>query len=289
VRRLTRPALRYHGAKWMLAPWILSHFPRHRVYVEPFGGSASVLLRKDRVHADIYNDLDGDLVTYFRILRDPIKAAQLIEAIRLTPFARDEFEEAYEPTDCDLERCRRMVIRSFMGFGSDGTNLLVKTGFRGNSNRSHTTPAGDWRNLPPALEVVTERLRGVVIENRSAAEVMRTHDKPKTLHYVDPPYLPETRSAATYRAGHGYRHELTTEDHEELLELLLDLEGMVVLSGYPADLYDDRLTGWRVVDKETYADGARPRTERIWINASCASALDAEGIGEQLRIPEVIK
>lgn len=282
MKPLERPALRYHGGKWRLAPWILSHFPKHRIYVEPFGGGASVLLRKSRSHAEVYNDMDGDLVSYFRILRDPETAARFIEAIRLTPFARGEFEAAYEPTEDDFERSRRMVVRSFMGFGSDGTNPKVKTGFRADSKKSGTTPAADWRNFPDALGSIAERLQGVVIENRPAVDIMARHDGPDTLHYVDPPYLPETRSSDTFRSGHGYRHELTVEDHEALLEEIQALAGMVLLSGYPSQLYDESLSGWRVVDKATYADGARPRTERLWINPACAAALDAECAGEQL-------
>lgn len=279
-----RPALRYHGSKWKLAPWIIAHFPTHRIYVEPFGGGAAVLLRKERAYSEVYNDLDQDLVSYFRILRNPDQAKRFAEAIHLTPFARDEFEAAYQPTDDDFERARRMVVRSFMGFGSDGTNPQVKTGFRANSNRSGTTPAGDWRNLPGGLTAIAERLRGVTIENRSAVDVMTQHDGSNVLHYVDPPYLPETRSSHCYRRGHGYRHELTPEEHHVLLAVLQDLDGMVVLSGYASELYDETLSDWQVVDKATYADGARPRTERLWLNPACAAALARAGAGEQLCI-----
>lgn len=278
----TRPALRYHGSKWKLAPWIIGHFPRHRIYVEPFGGGAAVLLRKQRSYAEIYNDLDADLVSYFRILRDPVLSAQFVEAISLTPFARDEFSGAYQPAEDDFERARRMVVRSFQGFGSDGTNPLVKTGFRSNANRNGTTPARDWMTLPDGLAKIAERLRGVCIENRPAVEVMRYHDGEGVLHYVDPPYVPETRSTACYRSGHVYRHELSFDDHVALLDVLQDLEGFVILSGYASELYDDALVGWRVVDKATFADGARPRTERLWINPACARMLDLAGTGEQL-------
>ena len=98
--------LNYHGSKYSLAPWILRHLPPHRVYVEPFGGGASVLLRKRRSYAEVYNDLDGEIVNFFRVLRDPALRADLINACRLTPYARDEFDQAYEPTDDSLERAR---------------------------------------------------------------------------------------------------------------------------------------------------------------------------------------
>jgi DNA adenine methylase len=172
-----RPALRWHGGKWNLAPWIIGFFPPHRCYVEPFGGAASVLIRKPRSYAEVYNDLDGDAVNLFRVLRSD-RAGELIDALRLTPFAREEFVEASELSDDPIERARRLVIRSFMGFGSNGHNIKRKTGFRANSNRSGTTPARDWLNYPDALASIVERLQGVIIENRDAAEVMAAHDSP---------------------------------------------------------------------------------------------------------------
>lgn len=258
-----RPALRWHGGKWLLAPWIISHFPRHRTYTESFGGAASVLLRKETCYAEIYNDLDGDVVNLFRVLRS--KNAQcLVERLRLTPFAREEFVEAYLDNPCEIERARNLVIRSFMGFGSNGH--AKATGFRANSNRSGTTPARDWLNYPDSLEKVIERLRGVIIENRPAMEVMAQHDGEDTLHYVDPPYLAETRDA-----GMDYVHELTDGQHRELLAFLPTLKGAVVLSGYPHTIYDDALVGWRRVQRMALADGARKRTECLWLNSAAAA------------------
>lgn len=266
---VTRPVLRWHGGKWMLAPWIIEHFPSHQVYVEPFGGAASVLMRKPRSYAEIYNDLDGDVVNLFRVLRSD-RADNLVEAVRLTPFSRDEFQEAYQPTADSFERARRLIIRSFMGFGSNGHNKL--TGFRANSNRSGTTPAHDWVNYPDSLAKVVSRLDGVTVENKDARMVMVQHDAPSTLHYVDPPYMMATRSDA----GADYAHEMDDADHGMLLDCLRDLSGMVVLSGYPHPLYDAALSGWRRVERAALADGAKPRTEVLWINPACAARLDAE-------------
>lgn len=210
----TRPVLRWHGGKWKLAPWIIGHFPRHRVYLEPFGGAASVLLRKDRSYAEVYNDLDDDVVGLFRCLQDPASAAQLIELLRLTPFARKEFEIGWDETGDPVERARRLIIRSFMGFGSNAHNNLGRghktTGFRANSSRSGTTPAGDWHNYPECLGAIVDRLRGVIVEHRDALQVMASHDGATTLHFVDPPYLAETRSPANKYDGmyRMYRHEL---------------------------------------------------------------------------------
>ena len=273
-----RPVLRYFGGKWMLAPWVISHLPSHRVYVEPFGGAASVLLRKPRSYAEIYNDLDGQVVQLFKVLRDPVAADELKNALRLTPFARQEFEAAYTPESNPVEQCRCLIIRALMGFGADGIRLDRTTGFRANSNRSGTTPAHDWVTYADGLDAVTQRLRGVVIENRDALDVMRQHDGPQTLHYVDPPYLPATRSQKTKSGDlyHGYVHDMATEDHLPLLDGLKDLEGRVVLSGYPSDLYDAALQGWRRIDRDALADGARPRIECLWINAAAARALEAD-------------
>jgi DNA adenine methylase len=270
-----RPILRWHGGKWLLAPWIISHFGPHRVYVEPFGGAWSVGFRKPRAYAEVWNDLDGELVNLFRVLRDDKRAAQLIGALELTPFARDEFNRSYTRSRNQVERARRLIVRSFMGHGSDGGSGQYRTGFRANSNRSGTTPAQDWPTLPDALRLSIDRLRGVVIENRPAMQVMATHDSPETLHYVDPPYLPETRRRSNRRADNGgtYRHELTDDCHRDLLAFLTELEGMVVLSGYPAPLYDEALPGWLRVEKSAFADGALERVEVLWLNRAAAAAM----------------
>lgn len=272
TREPTRPVLRWHGGKWLLAPWIISHFPPHRVFVEPFGGAASVLLRKERAYAEVYNDLDGDVVNLFRVLRSA-EAGRLIDLLRLTPFARAEFTAAYEPSDEPVERARRLIVRSFMGFGSSGA-MGATTGFRANSNRSGTTPAHDWVNYAEGLTPTIDRFAGVIIENRDAAMVMAQHDGRATLHYVDPPYVHETRSGGNpYCAKHKYRHEMTDGDHERLLEALDGLAGMVVLSGYPHALYERRLGHWRRIERRALADGARERTEVLWLNPACAAAL----------------
>lgn len=274
---VSRPLLRWHGGKWRLAPWILRHFPQHRIYVEPFGGAASVLLRKPPSHAEVYNDLDDEVVNLFRVLRSA-GAARLRELLRLTPFARAEFAGAYEATDEPVERARRLVVRSYMGFGSDGHNLRVRTGFRSNSNRSGTTPARDWANYPDALGGLIERLRDVIVESRPAVQVMRSHDGADTLHYADPPYMPDTRSKKRRRSGemyHGYAHEMSVEDHAALLDALVDLDGMVVLSGYPNELYESRLAGWQRIQCAALADGAHKRVEVLWLNPAASDRLAA--------------
>lgn len=278
LAKITRPPVRWHGGKFLMSRQIIPYLPAHRLYTEAFGGGAGVLLHKPRSHAEIYNDLDDDIVGLFRVLQDPAQACRFVELLRLTPFARREFEIAYDPSDDPVERARRLVIRSFMGFGSNAHSATQRghqsTGFRSSSNRSGTTPAQDWQNLPDAYGAIIERMRGVVIEHRDALIVLERHDSPTSLHYIDPPYVHDTRSK--FKGGKSaYKHEMDAAAHAALLETLRGLVGMVVLSGYAHPLYDDALTDWRRIAFAAMADGARPRTEVLWLNPACAAALDA--------------
>lgn len=262
---VTRPVLRYYGGKWKMSTFILSNFPPHRIYVEPFGGAMSILLRKPRSYAEVYSDLDDEIVNVFRQARD--NNQELQRALFFTPFSRTEFNLAYRPTDDPIERARRTIIRSFQGFGSDGATGQYNTGFRANSNRSGTTPARDWRNYAECFDFLVDRLRGVVIENRDAFEVMAQHDREDTLHYIDSPYVHSTRDCR-----HGYRHEMSSMQHMRLLAFLRDLKGMVVISAYPHRMYDKFLKGWRRIDRRALADGARERTECLWMNQAARNA-----------------
>lgn len=263
----TRPALRWHGGKWKLASWIIGHFPPHRVYTEVYGGAASVLMQKARSYSEVYNDLDGEVVNLFRVLRDPATARNLARALALTPFSREEYVESYDRVADPVDRARRLLVRSFQGHGSNSHNRASRSGFWSNSNRSGTTPAHDWGNFPPQVPLMAERFRSVVIENRPAVQVLRTHDGPRTLHYVDPPYPMTARSD-----GRGdYAHEMTDAEHRELREVLGGMEGFVIVSGYRCPLYDELYRGWASTERLAYADGAAPRTEVLWMNARAAA------------------
>lgn len=279
---MKRPPLRYHGGKFRAASRIVAMFPSHRIYVEPYGGAASVLMHKARSYAEVYNDLDSEVVNVFRVLRDPESAEQLENLLRLTPFARDEFMDSYVPSSDPVEQARRTIIKSFMGFGSaaitaESASIGMRTraftwraptGFRSNSSRSGTTPAHDWAHYPDHIRAFTERLQGVVIENRDAASVIKTHDRHDALIYCDPPYVKSTRSDS----GDDYRHEMTDEQHAELAAVLHDCTGAVIISGYASELYDSLYAGWR---KETFshlADGAKRRVECLWLNEKACAA-----------------
>ncbi len=272
--------MRYHGGKYRLAPWIIRHFPPHRCYVEPFGGAAGVLIQKPRSYAEVYNDLDGDIVNVFRVLRDEGQCRRLVEALQLTPYARDEFNAAYEPADDPIERARRTFIRAEMGFGSAGATK-GSTGFRIDTRRKYGTAPELWTRLPAGLATFCERLQGVMIESKPAPEVIAQHAAPDALLYLDPPYMHETRVRPRHDAGRNYTHEMTDAEHVALLEQIRAVDAMVVLSGYETDTYRDLLPGWtvnRTTARISAARGTDIRVECVWINPACMAALDAGGL-----------
>lgn len=268
--------MRYHGGKWRLAPWVISFFPAHKVYVEPYGGAASVLLRKEPCFAEVYNDLDGDVVNVFRILRDAPKARRLAELCMLTPWAREEFEQSYEPSDDPVERARRTIVRGYMAYGST-SRRLGRTGFRAKAYRRNQTGAQDWTAWPAQVESFINRFAGVTVENRPALEVIAQQDSPETLFYVDPPYPQETRSSIRCAGDteRAYAHDMLEPDHRELARMLHSCAGMIVLSGYACDLYDKELyRDWQRFEKESMADAGQWRTEVLWLNPHCARAIE---------------
>lgn len=244
-----RPALRYFGGKWRLAPWIVDLLPRHYRYCEPFGGGASVLLHKAPSPIEIYNDVNQAVVRFFRVLRT--RPSELIEALKLTPYAADEYATAREPCEDDIEAARRLFVRSWMGFHSMGT---ATRGFRRCADR----PMGrSFADVVDGLGVVAHRLRKVVIENMPYERVLEFYDGPDTCFYVDPPYMMSTRR----RPEDGYgEHELTDEQHEELCRRLQHLRGTVIVSGYPSHEYDRWLKGF--VRRSKVACG---NEEVLWI------------------------
>lgn len=270
MTQLRRPVMRYFGGKWRLAPWILQHFPKHDVYVEPYGGGASVLMRKDRSRTEIYNDLDEEIVNVFRVLRNKRNAVYLEKALRLTLFSRSEFNLAYKKATTHIERARRTIVRSFMSHGGDGTTRKHRSGFRSKTFESNRDASKDWQNYFDAIPTFVERLQGVIVENNNALDVMTTNDSEKTLFYCDPPYPLGSRSS---KEKHGYRHEMTNDDHVALIAHLNGLKGMVILSGYANEIYGS-MDGWHSVSCEALADGAVKRTEVLWLNNAAFKAQD---------------
>lgn len=249
--------LRYFGGKGKATRQICDRFPDHICYVESFGGSAAILLNKVPSPVEIYNDLDGEVVNLFRVLRSG-QAEYLIEAVSLTPYSREELNHSEPDTD-PVERARRLLVRSWFGIANDA-GRAPKTGFRVSRNRIPSA-ATDWKNLQATLKEAVERLRNVVIERRDALELIVKHDGPGTLHFVDPPYLKSTRS------GNGcYTHELTDTEHTELLRILKSCVGKVVLCGYDNELYNAALNGWSKASYGSICLGGSMRSECLWMN-----------------------
>jgi DNA adenine methylase len=268
--KIKHPIMRYHGAKFRLAPWIMSFFPDHYTYVEPYGGAAGVLLQKPRSMSEVYNDLDGDIVNVFRVLQDQEAGLELQRRLSVTPYARDEFNASYEHTDDRIEQARRTLVRSHQGFGSAGATK-GKTGFRIDSARKYGTAAHLWAKYPNQIKSFIDRLQAVVIENKSAIEVIDNHDRSDTLFFIDPPYVHSTRKMGQNRRY--YNHELTDDDHLKLLIKLKEVVGMVVISGYDSEIYNDTLNGWSrhsTLARISAGRGTATRTEVVWLNQSCS-------------------
>ncbi|EGK73330.1 D12 class N6 adenine-specific DNA methyltransferase [Methyloversatilis universalis FAM5] len=270
---INSPALRYHGGKFRLAQWVMQFFPPHQRYTEAFGGAAGVLLQKPRAYAEIYNDLDDEIVNFFRVLRDPVQCAQLLQALHFTPYARAEFDMSWTPAADPVEQARRTAVRAAMGFGSAGATK-GSTGFRIDSKRAHGTAQMLWTRYPESVMAAAERMRGVLIEHRPAIEVLTQHDGLDALHFVDPPYVLDTRNMRA--STRCYRYEMSDDDHLQLLHTLRQLKGAVVLSGYPHALYDDTLHDWArhtTSARISAGRGTGLRTECVWLNPQCARAL----------------
>ncbi len=221
-------------------------------------------MQKPRSYGEVYNDLDGDIVNVMRVLQNETQRVRLAELLTLTPYARAEFELAWEPAGEPVERARRTFIRAEMGFGSAGATK-GNTGFRIDTKRNYCTAMHVWARVPEKLAAFGRRLQGVLIENRPALQLLRDHDTPETLFYVDPPYVHETRKMGSA----CYRHEMDDAGHAELLDALKSLNGMVILSGYPHATYEAALKGWGRVEAQARMAAGRGtgmRTEVLWIS-----------------------
>lgn len=267
-----RPVLKYPGAKWRLAPWIISHMPPHESYLETYAGSLAVLLRKQPSRIETVNDLDGDIVNFWRVCRE--RPDELAVALSLTPWARAEFESARNdaPDDIDdVERARRFAVRCWMAYGSSARS----TGWRHTKAKApHGGPACGriWDAMPSAVQEASLRLRHVQIEHKDAVELIRAYNGGNVLIYADPPYLLYTRTGAYYH------HEMTDADHEEMLRALLAHEGPVLLSGYDNDLYNDMLLpqGWVRDTKQTAAEKGVRRVESLWCNPAAMCGMERQ-------------
>ncbi|MEU9400588.1 DNA adenine methylase [Streptomyces sp. NPDC048242] len=252
----------YFGSKQRVADWIVGLLPPHAHYVEPFAGGLSVLLAKEPSRMETVNDIDRELVTFWRVLRD--RPEELLRACFLTPHSRDELAVTWEATEDELELARRIWSR--LAQGRSGT--LRRTGWR-----HYIDPAGSVTSMPGYLEAyadrlaaAAERLHRVSLESLPALTLIGKYGaQPDVLLYVDPPYLGSTRGW-----GRNYRHEMKNDqEHQELAAALTDCRATVVLSGYDSPLYDELYEGWHRYTQQTMTGNARAakaRTEVLWAN-----------------------
>lgn len=256
-----RSIIKYPGAKWRLADWIISYFPKHHSYLEPFFGSGAILFSKNRSAIETVNDLDGDVVNLFEWIRkDPERLAQ---EIYFTPYARDIYEKAYAAQGVETDsfsKAKYFYIRMMMGHGFRTTG--EKVGWKNDvQGREASYATKHWCTLPDVIMEAAERLRGVQIENRPAIDLIKRFNYPNVLIYADPPYVLSTRVNKKQ-----YRHEMTDEDHRELIEVLRAHSGPVIISGYASELYCNALDDWHQEKKKTRAQSGSEREEILWMN-----------------------
>jgi DNA adenine methylase len=265
----TLPPVTWFGGKSKLATRIVGHFPEHHTYVEPFGGSAAVLLAKPPAHIEVYNDIDQELSNLFNVLRNPEQFRKLKDACDNTAYSRAEFELALQPAKDPVEAARRFIVRQRQSHGGMGRrwSYCIRDAQAGMSSAVRR-----WLSGIERLYAVHRRMRSVQIESDDWKQVLERYDTPDTLFYLDPPY------AAHTRIGGNYRHELSESDHHQLAEILLDIRGMAILSGYRCDAYlrlED--AGWRRVDYDVpaYMSPTRERRcESLWISPSVRTVSD---------------
>lgn len=251
----------------------------HLTYVEVFGGGASLLFGKEPSPVEVYNDLDSGLVSFFRVLRDPDKFPRLYELCSFTPYSREEFDYCRKTwQDCtdDVDRAYRWFVvarMSFGGmFGKSWGSVVTST------SRGMASTCSAWLGIIELLPIIHERMRKVQIEHADFRSIFSRFDTPDTFFYADPPYIPETRKSG------GYQHELSMDDHRELVQILLGLKGSVMLSGYAHPIYEPLAqAGWKRLDFDTVCCVAgrtrtsglkgrgnvkekQKRVESIWLN-----------------------
>lgn len=257
-----RAIFRHPGSKWSIADWIIQHFPEDyekMVYLEPFAGSSAVFFNKKPGIVETINDLDGNVVNFFKVLRD--HPEKLISDIQLTPFSREEYKLSTVPCDDPIEKARRFVVRTTQSIGAK-----PDSGWRNHKKAKAGGTALKWNGLQETLQQAVTRLKGdktniVQIENMDALQLIEKYDFPDVLMYVDPPYVKETR-----RTKKLYNVEMDESGQDKLLELLAKSKAKIVLSGYQSELYDSKLKGWNKDTIQARTTAVDMATETIWMN-----------------------
>ncbi len=259
-------AFGWYGGKFNHLNWLLPLLPKATHYCEPFAGSGAVLLNREPSPVETYNDIDGEVVNFFRVLRD--RQEELIRSIGLTPFSREELRiAAEEPTDdlSELERarrffvCARQVRTGLAQTASAGRwahcKLTSRAGMAGAVSR--------WLGSVEGLSEIVQRLLRVQIENAPAIEVIQRYDSEETLFYCDPPYPHASRGDC-----HAYGYEMTDNDHRKLAEVLINAKGKVAISGYHCELLDKLYKDWNYIEStpKQCLSVKQTRIEVLWTN-----------------------
>ena len=252
----------YFGGKHFLLPKLLPLIPKHRCFVEVFGGGASLLFGHPRSKVEIYNDIDSALVDFFRVLQHPEESERLIEKLKVTPYSRElyiEYRDWQDETD-RVERVYKWYFIALSCYSGDFTG-------KGWSMSKTASSAKRYKNKVDKLPRIIDRFRYVQVEHNTWERILEIYDGPETFFYLDPPYIHATRK------GGSYRNEMTDDDHQRLLDKIQTLEGKVMLSGYPNDLY--KQLPWKPLEIKIRAtsmpsehwDGEQNmRTESVWMN-----------------------
>lgn len=261
--------LHYPGSKWSLAEWIIDHMPPHTTYLEPYFGSGAVFFTKQPSQLETINDLDGEVVNLFRVIRD--RPDELSRAIQFTPYARDEYLISHHGAGETVERARRFLTRCWQ-------SIRVKTGsisgWKCRNTPDDAYRVQQWNNLPERILIAADRLKEAQIENRPALELIERSCRADVLIYADPPYVGSTRGM---NGGKMYEHEMTDDDHLELIKALDAHPGPVLLSGYASEIYDRRLGHWHRQTLMGKPVNGLARTEVLWVNPIAAGQ-----VGQQI-------
>ena len=262
---MTLSSTKYYGSKTKHLDFVLPLLPRARKYVEPFGGSGAVLLNRPRSEEEVWNDVQAPMASLMRACRD--EGGMLARAVRLTPYARSELVHA-NPDGPDLEAARLILVSTHQAFMASANHGAGNWARQLKARGGGPSRVGEWINRADRMGAVSDRLQGVAIECRDALDVIRDHDSPDTLFYLDPPYVFSTRVGVN-----KYINEYPDEAHRELASVLNGIEGRAAVSGYASPLYDEELftreLGWERHDnvaKTIPGSGGRAMSEIVWTN-----------------------
>lgn len=260
--------LKYPGAKWRIADWIIENIPEHHSYIEPFFGSGAVFFNKPQSNIQTINDLDGEVVNFFEVVRD--MPEELATKIYMTPYARKVYENTYEQLNkintSKIDRALNFCIKINMSYGH---RFSYKVGWKNDvQGRERAYALRSWNKIPDIIMEAAVRLKETQIENGPAIEVIKRFNNPKCLIYCDPPYLLGIRNISKQ-----YNYEMSNKDHEDLLNTIIKSKSKIIISGYDSDLYNDALKDWRKKTSFNLTQSMRKVKEVLWMNYDCEKQL----------------